>query len=260
MLVTLEYDSASGIAVMTFNRPQALNALNLATAQALASAVEEVKSLQGVRCLALRGAGKAFMAGGDVSAFGEDFDQTETLIHGLLDALTPVVEYLYHTPIPVVACVHGAVAGAGLSLMAACDLAIAADSTRFLMAYDKIGAAPDCGGTAFLPRLLGERRAAALMLLGETWTAQQALDYGLINRMVSDTEFDERCDQLLQQVANGPTLAYGSYKTLTHTRYEGLSQQLNAERAAFCESTRTEDFRAGVSAFLNKQKPHYSGQ
>lgn len=148
-----------------------------------------------------------------------------------------------------------------MSLVSACDLVIASRETRFLMAYDKIGAPPDCGGTYFLPRLLGDRRANSLMFLGDTWTAEQAEQYGLINRVVDTDKFQSECDALLNQIASGPTKAFGEYKTLAREgRDHTLAEQLEAERFAFNACTKTDDFKAGVMAFINKKPATYTGK
>lgn len=260
MLAYSNIDESNQIATVTLNRPKALNALDLTTAQALYDAVKPLQSRTDLRCIVLKGEGPAFLAGGDVAAFAEDFSTTDQLIDGLLDALCPVVEFFYACPFPVVACVHGAVAGAGLSLMAACDLVIASEKTQFLLAYDKVGAPPDCGGSYFLPKLLGARRAAALMYMSETWSSQQALEYGLINSVFSDDEFATKAEQLITRLAQGPTSAYAAYKKLVNNEPEVLSNQLQQERLAFCKATKTQDFQAGVTAFIAKTKPNYPGK
>lgn len=253
-------DEVTKIATITINRPEALNALDVPTAQAMNKAIMPLQGRNDLRCIVLRGAGRAFMAGGDVATFAKHLDTAADTINQLLDALNPVVDYLYHTPVPVLACVQGAVAGAGVSLMAACDLIIAADNTKFLIAYDKIGAPPDCGGTHFLPRQLGDKRAAAFMLLGETWSAEEARANGLINRVVAAEDLESESQKLSQKLASGPTKAYGAYKTLVRQGAgRPLSENLEAEREAFCEATRTEDFKRGVTAFVEKKKAVYEG-
>ncbi len=155
---------------------------------------------------------------------------------------------------------HGAVAGAGLSLMAGCDLAIAAEGTRFLMAYDRVAAAPDCGGTWYLPRRLGYARANEMMLLGSDWDAQQALDVGLVNRVVPAARLAEETAAMAAALGGGPTKAFGHWKRLTRSAFSNtLSTQLEAERVAFKAATRSDDFREGVSAFLGKRPARFRG-
>lgn len=260
-LALRSFDADTGVATITVNRPEVLNALDVPTARAICEAVLPLRKMAEVRCVVLRGAGRAFVAGGDLARFADDFDQAATVVHELLDALHPAILTLRALNAPVLGVVHGAVAGAGLSLMAGCDLVVAAKGTRFVLAYDRIGAAPDCGGTWFLPRLLGPRRAAELMMLSPTWDADQALAYGLINRVVDADQLDVEAAMLAAQLANGPTLAYGHFKRLADASLStDLGAQLEAERAAFTCGTRSNDFREGVSAFLAKRPATFSGR
>lgn len=260
-LASLEIDETRLIAIMTVNRPEVLNALDVATAVDMQKVASKLAARQDLRCIVFRGSGRAFMAGGDLAGFAKDFDVADKVVHQLLDALEPVVKTFQNHPAPVLACVHGAVAGAGMSLMAAADVVLAAADTRFMLAYDKIGASPDCGGSYFLPRLLGERRAAALMYLGETWSAEQALQYGLINRVVATDQFQNEVEALSAQIAAGPSLAYSQYKKLVaEGRYRSLQEQLDAERGAFCAATKTADFKEGVSGFIKRVGARFVGR
>lgn len=260
-LVESQLDESTGIVTLTMNRPDVLNAIDLPLAQALNHAVVPLREDTRVRCVILRGAGRAFVAGGDLTRFAEDFDKAEEVADQLLGALHPVAETLRAIDAPVIAAVHGAVAGAGLSLMCGCDLVVAAQGTRFLMAYDRVGAAPDFGGTYFLPRRLGLRRAAQFLFLGETLDADSALQIGLVTQVVAADQLAATTMELARKIAAGPTRAYGQYKRLSDRSFEReLHDQLEAEREAFKDATRTEDFREGVSAFLAKRPPNFSGR
>jgi len=260
-LAELQHDADTGIATITVNRPSVLNALDVATARAIHDAVVGLAGDERVRCIVLRGHGRAFMAGGDLARFADDFEAAASVVDELLDALHPVIETLANHHAPVIASVHGAVAGAGISLMSACDFVLAAEGTRFLLAYDRIGAAPDAGGTYWLPRCLGPRRAAEFMLLGEPWDAGTAARYGLINRVVAADTLSAETDKLAQRLAQGPTLAYGHYKRMARQTFANtLTEQLAEERAAFKAVTRSQDFRTGVSAFLGKTASHFQGR
>jgi 2-(1,2-epoxy-1,2-dihydrophenyl)acetyl-CoA isomerase len=260
-LVTLEFDAGSGIAWIAINRPQVLNAIDIPLARALSDCILPLANDPRVRCVVLRGSGPAFMAGGDVSRFAEDFDKAEAVVDELLGVLNPVIEALRTMNAPVLAAVHGAVAGAGLAFVSACDIVVAASSTKFLMAYDRVGAAPDCGATYFLPRILGVRRAAQFMLLSETLSAAEAKEIGLVNFLAPDDALAERAGELARQLATGPTLAYGQYKKLVRDAFTShLHGQLEAERAAFREAARTADFREGVSAFLARRHARFEGK
>ena len=256
-----ELSRSGGIASLTLNRPEVLNAIDVPMARAIGQALTGLDGDESVRCIVLRGAGRAFIAGGDLARFADDFDQSAAVVDELLDTLHPAIELLRRSDAPVIAAVQGVAAGAGLSLMCACDLVIAAEDCRFLVAYDRIGAAPDCGGTWFLPRLLGTRKAAEFMFLGEAWNAQQALAAGLLSRIVPAAELEAQTLSMAARIAAGPTKAYGAYKRLAADSFANrLDVQLESERAAFKAATRTADFREGVGAFLAKKKPYFRGR
>ena len=162
---------------------------------------------------------------------------------------------------PVIAAVHGAVAGAGMSLLAAADLAIAADGTKFSMAYSAIGTSPDGGSTWFLPRLVGARRAMELLLLSEPFDAATALRYGLVNRVVPVDELEAIAAQLARHLAGGPARAHAEIKALVNRSFETtLPAQLDAEAAAFARCAATRDFNEGVTAFVGKRKAKFEGR
>lgn len=260
-LVESQLDASTGIVTITMNRPEVLNAIDVALARAMNAAIVPLRTDARVRCVVLKGAGRAFVAGGDLSRFAEDFDKAADVADELLDALHPVAETLRAIDAPVIAAVHGAVAGAGLSLMCSCDLVIAAQGTRFLMAYDRVGAAPDFGGTYFLPRVLGMRRAAQLLFMSETLDADAALEAGLVNRVVPADQLAATSQEMARKIASGPTRAYGQYKRLADRSFEReLHDQLEAERAAFKAATKTEDFREGAGAFLAKRPVVFRGR
>lgn len=255
-----EVDAERGIVWLSINRPDALNAIDVSIARELHAAVLPLADDPKVRCVVLRGVGRAFAAGGDVGSFAEDFSKTDTLIGEILDAMNPAIEILRSINAPVLASVQGAAAGAGLSLVAASDIAIAAKNTRLIMAYDRIGASPDCGASRFIPRMLGIRRAAQMMMLSETLTADMALDWGLLNFVVADDQLAAETESLAIKLAAGPTRSYGEYKRLVEASFSTpLHEQLEAEREGFQRLTRTQDFRIGVDAFLAKKKPDFKG-
>lgn len=255
--VTDTFDNATGIARIVFNRPEVLNAIDIATAQAFRDAVLRVTAIQDLRCIAISGAGRAFVAGGDVASFQAE---PEKVVDALLQALHPAVLALRACPAPVLAVVQGAAAGAGLSLALAADYLLAGDKARFVIAYDRIGAPPDCGGTWFLPRKLGRGRAFAMMLLGPVLDASGALAAGIVSEVVPQEELEARADALARKIASGPTSAYGHFKRLVDDAFATpLSQHLENERAAFLDCAKTADFREGVSAFLAKREPEFKG-
>jgi 2-(1,2-epoxy-1,2-dihydrophenyl)acetyl-CoA isomerase len=255
------YSVAEGVATITLNRPDVMNALDATMISALRAACEAAAGDKAVRAVVLRGAGAAFLAGGDIAMFHANLTRLPALVREGGGELRQAILALQRAPKPVLASVHGAVAGAGLSLMAAADLAIAAEGTRFTMAYAKIGASPDGGATYFLPRLLGYRKALELMLLAEVFDAQAALTAGLVNWITSPEALLAETERLAQRLAQGPTVAFGETKRLAQQGYERmLAGQLEEEIEAFARCAGTADFAEGVAAFMQKRKPLFKGE
>lgn len=258
-LVKTEFDSTTGIGQLVLNRPEVLNALDVPTAQAFLAAVRDLTAQPGLRLIVLTGAGRAFAAGGDVASFVADgIDHAPRVIHALLDALNPAILALRQHPAPVITAVRGAAAGAGLSLALSGDLILAEERARFVVAYDRIGAPPDCGMSWFLPRRVGRGRAFQMMLTGATLTAAEALSAGLIDQTAPADQFDAMVEDLVRRVAAGPTQAYGHYKALMDGALD-LAGHLEAERQGFVACTATADFAEGVAAFVEKRAPQFSG-
>lgn len=257
----LELEVADRIATLTFNRPAVLNALDEEMILAMREHCEALAQDGGVRCVVIRGRGAAFLAGGDLAMFLDRIDELPASSLRLARELHFGVLAIRRMPKPVLASVHGAVAGAGLSLMLACDLAIAADDTRFSAAYSRIGASPDGGGTFFLTRLLGPRKALELTLLSDPFDAATAMTLGLVNRVVPASELDAETSSLARRLAAGPTLAYAETKRLIDAAMDhSLEQQLEAEAQAFSRCARSDDLREGVRAFLDKRQAIFRGR
>ena len=246
------------IATLRFNRPEALNAINVPMANAFLTAVQSIAADPGVRAVVLRGNGRGFMAGGDLATLRAD------PVQGAIDILTPLnaaLQLLAQMNAPVIAQVHGAAAGAGLSLVLMADYVIAAEGTRFNLAYINLGTSCDVGASWALPRIVGVRQALEIALLGEAFTADDALRLGLINRVVPGAELDSATAALAQRLASGPTLAYGAMKRLMRASMDHtLPEQLAAEKDAFVHCAGTEDFRAGVEAFHQRQSAQFVGR
>ncbi|MDO4591340.1 MAG: enoyl-CoA hydratase-related protein [Comamonadaceae bacterium] len=240
-----------------FNRPQALNALDVPMAQAFLQAVQAIAADASVRAVVLQGAGRAFIAGGDLATLHANPAQ------GASDLLTPLnaaLQLLERMDAPVIAQVHGAAAGGGLSLMLMCDFVIAAEDTKFNLAYINLGTSCDLGGSWALPRLVGLRQALEIALLGDTLNAQEALRCGLINRVVPAPELERTTQALAQRLAQGPTKAYGHMRRLLRSSWERtLPEQLAAEAQAFDHCAHSSDMREGLQAFFDKRKPLFHG-
>jgi 2-(1,2-epoxy-1,2-dihydrophenyl)acetyl-CoA isomerase len=258
--VLLDLDAATGIARITFNRPEVLNAADVALARGFLDAARRLQDASGLRCVVMTGAGRAFMAGGDVASFAGSPARAREGVNALLDALNPAILTLRGLDAPILAGVRGVAAGAGLSLALAADLILASADARFLLAYDRIGATPDCGGSWFLPRRLGAGRASEMMMLSRTLDAQQALSWGLIAETAAPEEFETRLDAMARQLAAGPTRAHGAFRQLADSAFgTSLAAHLEAERASFLRLTETADFAEGTSAFLEKRVARFRG-
>ena len=246
------------IATLRFNRPDALNAIDVPMANAVLAAVQTVAADPAVRAVVLCGNGRGFMAGGDLATLRAD------PVQGAIDILTPLnaaLLLLAQMNAPVIAQVHGVAAGAGLSLLLMADYVIAAEGTRLNLAYINLGTSCDVGASWALPRTVGLRKALEIALLGEAFTADDALRLGLINRVVPAAELDSATTTLAQRLAAGPTVAYGAMKRLMRASMDRtLPEQLAAEKDAFVQCAGTEDFRAGVEAFHQRQSAQFAGR
>ena len=260
---TVLYSLVDGVATIQMNRPEALNALSLQLAKDLAAAVRQT-SADSARAVILTGSGRAFGSGGDLRemrAMGESEGSIEAFLDAPLKALHEVILLIRETPIPFVAAVNGVCAGAGTNFALACDLVLAADDASFNEAFVRIGLSPDCGGTFFLPRAIGEKRAAEAFMMGATISAQRAAEIGMINRVVAEAELMNEAGKLATALAAGPTGSYGRIKRMLNATFSNdLSEQLKLEAECQVESGRSPDFKEGVTAFFEKRPPKFSGE
>lgn len=253
-------DLSSGIARIRFNRPHVLNALDEHAILAFKRAVETVAGDSTVRVVVLSGEGKGFLAGGDVGRFHSAGEAAAEVVTAIITPFHEALVTLTSLRQPVIAALHGAVAGAGLSMALAADLAIAADDAKFTLAYTKIGTSPDGGASWALPRVVGLRKAMELALLSDVIDAAEAERIGLVNKVVPAADLGAEVDRLAARLAQGPTQAYGRVKALLRTSLDhALPTQLEAEKQAFLGSVGTRDFREGVAAFVEKRKSHFEG-
>jgi 2-(1,2-epoxy-1,2-dihydrophenyl)acetyl-CoA isomerase len=255
------FSRSDGIARIRFNRPGALNAIDEQTARSLCTIADELAKSRDVRVIVMSGTGPAFMAGGDLSCFHQDKARAAQTADAIIKPLNVALMTLSALPQPVIASVHGSVAGAGVSIALACDLCIAATGTQFNLAYARIGASPDAGSTWSLPRVVGTRKALELALLAESLSAEEALSLGIVNRVVPQNALADETETLARRLAAGPAYAYGRIKRLIHSSFERrLEDQLDAEREAFCACAGTTDFAEGLDAFFEKRRPVFRGQ
>jgi 2-(1,2-epoxy-1,2-dihydrophenyl)acetyl-CoA isomerase len=251
----------NAVARVTLNRPDSLNALDLPMAQALAQALSAVAEDASVRAVILDGAGRAFMAGGDIRLFHDDPGGAPRTADGLIGLFHRTIRTMRSIPVPVIAAVHGAVAGGGLGLALAADLVIAADDAKFVPAYAAIGTSPDGGTTWSLARLADTRRAMALLMLGDPIDAASALSYGLVSQVVRLAELEATAVKMATRLAAGATRALASVKQLVHKAMDTpLDAHLDDEQRHFVAAAGTADFREGVAAFFERRPPRFTGR
>jgi 2-(1,2-epoxy-1,2-dihydrophenyl)acetyl-CoA isomerase len=249
-----------GTMTITMNRPEVLNALNPAMLDGLRAALAAAKADDAVRAVVLTGAGRGFCAGADLGSDAMRTGRTD-VSQGLRESYHPIVLAMRQLPKPLVAAVNGSAAGAGMSLALACDVVLAGESASFLQAFSKIGLVPDCGSTWFLPRIVGDVRARAMMLMAEKIPARDALQYGLVWKVSADAELADDARACAQRLAAMPTRALDLIKqALTQSAANGLGEQLEVEALMQGQAFRTEDFREGVAAFVAKRPPRFVGR
>ncbi len=264
MTESILLEVSEGVATVTLNRPEVLNALSDDMIAALVEVMTRVEADPAVRCVVLRGAGDHFMAGGDVKGFHGRLAETpaERGAHfrAKIHKLHPAIVAMRRMPKPVVASLHGAAAGFGLSLALATDLAIAAEDTYFTLAYCLIGTSPDGGSSFHLPRIVGLRKAMEIALLGERFNAETAHRLGLVNWVVPSDELEAETVKLAARLARGPGHALGETKALLNASFDNaLEAQLALEVESFASCAATQDFAEGVTAFVEKRSAQFTG-
>jgi 2-(1,2-epoxy-1,2-dihydrophenyl)acetyl-CoA isomerase len=260
---TVIYSLDGVVATVMMNRPDALNAMSLQLTIDVGAAVRRAVA-DGARAVVLTGSGRAFCSGGDLremQTLWKREGRIEAFLEDPLGALHDVIKLIRETPIPFIAAVNGICAGAGTNFALACDLVVAADDATFNEAFVRIGLSPDCGGTFFLPRVVGEKVAAELFMTGETLTAERALAIGMINRVVPSDELAAAAAKLAEKLAAAPTGSIGRIKRMLNASFSNdLNAQLALEHECQIESGRSADFKEGVAAFFEKRPPEFTGK
>ncbi len=259
MSTTILVNDIGGVRVLSLNRPEKYNSFNREMALALQSALDACAEDDAVRCIVITGAGKGFCAGQDLCE-ATDVDN--------LDFRKMVDEHYNATILrmrrmkkPIIAAVNGVAAGAGANIALAADIVLAAKTATFIQAFSKIALIPDSGGTFFLPRLVGTQRALALTLTGDKITADEAAQMGMVYRVYDDEAFPHAWQTVAEGLAQGATKAFGLTKRLINQSFSNtLEAQLEAEKEVQAEAGASADFREGVTAFLEKRKPVFSGR
>lgn len=260
---TVDYGFDGRVAIITLDRPDALNALSLQlTVDLLAACGKAIED--GARAVVLTGRGRAFCSGGDLRemrSMWEREGRIEAFLEDPLAALHGVIKLIREAPIPFVAAVNGVCAGAGTNFALACDLIVADENATFNEAFVRIGLSPDCGGTYFLPRAIGEKLAAELFMLGGTIDAARALQIGMINRVVAAEALIDEARSIADKLAAGPTGSIGRIKRMLNSTFSNdLDAQLALEHECQIDSGRSNDFREGVTAFFEKRPPAFTGK
>ena len=257
---TLNFDVDSGVATITLNRPEALNAMSPAMAKELHEVALQIDANNSVRAVILTGTGKAFCAGGDLGAFVAAGEQARTLILQMTGDLHLALSRLSRNRAPVIAAVNGTAAGAGFSLAMAADLAIAEEQAVFTMAYTNAGLSPDGSSTYFMPRKIGDRRTRELMLTNRLLTAPEALDWGVVNQVVEGGGALAAARVMATGMAQGPTEAYAQVKRLLDSSFsQSLETQMELEARAIADQVASVDGQEGMLAFVEKRKPQFHG-
>ena len=260
-LETLDFSISNNIATITLNRPENANALNPIMAKELSNMAIECDENKDIRAVIIEGSGKMFCAGGDLKAFSDAGDSAPALIKQMAGDLHIAISRFSRMDAPTIAAVNGTAAGAGFSIAISVDVVISTKSAKFVMAYTNAGLSPDGSSTYFLPRRIGDRRARELMLTNRVLSAEEALDWGLINKIVDQKNLSTTTRELAKEFASGPTLAYGKVKNLLNASFDnGLETQMELETRGISDMARSSDGREGIQAFLNKRKPNFKGK
>jgi 2-(1,2-epoxy-1,2-dihydrophenyl)acetyl-CoA isomerase len=242
------------------NRPDAANALNLQMALDLMHASIRASEDPEVRALIITGAGKMFSGGGDLKSFAEQAEHLPGHLKEVALYLHAAISRFVRMDAPLIVAVNGAAGGAGMSLCLFADLVLAAESARFTLAYTRAGLSPDGGSTYFLPRIIGVRRALELALTNRVLTAREAQEWGIVTKVVRDSELLAEAQAVASQLASGATRAFGAARRLLHHSFaESLETQMELEAQAIADQARTQDAREGIAAFIAKRTPAFTG-
>lgn len=257
---TLLFNVQDHIATLTINRPDSANSINLEFSKDLLSAILQCDDDPEIRAVVVTGKGSLFCAGGDLKEFKNQGSHLSFYIKEVTTYLHAAISRMIRMDAPTIAAVNGFAVGAGMSLALACDFVLATPSARFSVAYTRVGLTPDGGMSYLLPRIVGLRRALELTLTNRVLSAQEAFDWGLVNKVVEERELLTQAEALATQLASGPMISLGVSKRLLHMGWnETLETQMENESQSIAHISRTLDAKEGMTAFLEKRTPKYKG-
>lgn len=255
---TLLYETSEGVTKITLNRPDAANSLNAAMARELMEASIRASEDRAVRAVILTGAGRMFSGGGDLKSFAAQGERLPSHLKEVAGHLHLAISRFVRMEAPVIAAVNGSAGGAGLSLCMFADLVIAAESAKFTLAYTRAGLSPDGGSTYFLPRIIGVRRTLELALTNRVLSSREALEWGMVNKVVPDADLQREAQALAAQLASGSLGALGTAKRLLHHSFtESLETQMELEAQGIAAQAGTANAREGIAAFIAKRSPKF---
>ncbi|MDS7933086.1 2-(1,2-epoxy-1,2-dihydrophenyl)acetyl-CoA isomerase PaaG [Acinetobacter sp. V91_7] len=255
-------EEKNGVGYLTFNRPKALNSFNVDMHREVAEVLNQWTKNPDVRCVVISGEGRGFCAGQDLGDRVVDPNvEAPDLGYSIETYYNPLIKTIVNMPKPVICAVNGVAAGAGANIALACDLVIAAKSANFVQAFCRLGLVPDSAGTWFLPRAVGHARAMGLTLLGDKLPAETAKEWGMIWDVVEDAELKTKVTELAERLAKQPTFGLSLIKKAIHQSSNNtFDEQVLLERDLQRIAGRSEDYREGVQAFMNKREPNFKGR
>ena len=261
-LETINFKIENEIAYIELNRPKQYNSLNQTMADDLFKVSLECDDNPKIRSVLMTGSGEdAFCAGGDVNSFYKFGNKTSSHLKEVTTTLHGAISRLSRMNAPLIVAVNGVAAGAGFSFVGFADIAIASTNATFVSAYSKIGLTPDGSSTYFLPRIIGTRRYTELILTNRVLSANEALDWGLINKVVDFKDLKDEANNLAKKLASGPTLAFGKLKNLVNNSFlDSLEGQMEYEARMISDSAKTKDGMNGIDAFVNKKQVSFRGE